>query len=133
MIVTLWSRLFDPKGTERELDWPELVALLYERAEFLGGDQHPGWSPAWFDPCERAKENVRAVYAACFDFDKGESMATVLERVGVEVVIPRSQTCCGQPGWSSGHPEQARPVARQALKARLRRFTKQTPEPTSTL
>ncbi len=43
--------------------------------------------------------------------------ATVLERVGVEVVIPRSQTCCGQPGWSSGHPEQARPVARQALKA----------------
>lgn len=81
MIVTLWSRLFDSKGTEREIDWPELVALLSERTEFLGGDQHPGWSPAWFDPCERGKENVRAVYAACFDFDKGESMATVLERV----------------------------------------------------
>lgn len=81
MIVTLWNRLFDPKGTERELDWPDLVALLSERADFLGGDQHPGWSPAWFVPCERAKENVQAVYAACFDFDKGESMATVLERV----------------------------------------------------
>jgi hypothetical protein len=81
VIITLWNRLFDPNGTERELSWEGLVALLSERAEFQGGDQHPGWSPAWFDPCQRAKENARAVYAACFDFDKGESMATVLERV----------------------------------------------------
>lgn len=43
--------------------------------------------------------------------------ATVLRRAGVEVVIPRRQTCCGQPAWSSGHPDQARPVARRALKA----------------
>lgn len=42
---------------------------------------------------------------------------TVLERVGVEVVVPRAQTCCGQPGWSAGHPDQAREVARQALRA----------------
>ena len=41
---------------------------------------------------------------------------TVLERVGVEVVVPRGQTCCGQPGWSAGHPDQARPVARRALR-----------------
>jgi len=40
-----------------------------------------------------------------------------LERAGVEVVVPRGQTCCGQPGWSAGHPDQARPVARQALRA----------------
>jgi L-lactate dehydrogenase complex protein LldE len=40
-----------------------------------------------------------------------------LERAGVEVVVPRRQTCCGQPAWSAGHPEQARPVARQALRA----------------
>jgi L-lactate dehydrogenase complex protein LldE len=43
--------------------------------------------------------------------------AAALRRVGVEVAIPRRQTCCGQPGWSSGHPEQARPVARQAMRA----------------
>ena len=43
--------------------------------------------------------------------------ATVLYRVGVEVMVPRRQTCCGQPGWSSGHPDQARPVARQTLRA----------------
>jgi L-lactate dehydrogenase complex protein LldE len=41
----------------------------------------------------------------------------VLERCGVEVTVPGRQTCCGQPGWSSGHPEQARRVARQALRA----------------
>ncbi|MGE0028866.1 MAG: (Fe-S)-binding protein [Thermoleophilia bacterium] len=42
---------------------------------------------------------------------------TVLERCGVEVVVPRAQTCCGQPGWSSGHPDEARRVARRALRA----------------
>ncbi len=40
----------------------------------------------------------------------------VLERLGVSVTVPRAQTCCGQPGWSAGHPDQARTVARQALK-----------------
>ncbi len=42
---------------------------------------------------------------------------TVLERAGVEVVVPGGQTCCGQPAWSAGHPDQARPVARRALRA----------------
>jgi L-lactate dehydrogenase complex protein LldE len=45
------------------------------------------------------------------------STRRILERVGVEAVVPRGQTCCGQPGWSSGHPDQARPVARRALRA----------------
>jgi L-lactate dehydrogenase complex protein LldE len=40
-----------------------------------------------------------------------------LERAGVEVVVPRSQTCCGQPGWTAGHPDEARRVARRALRA----------------
>jgi hypothetical protein len=81
MIITLWNRLFDPSGTERELTWNELELMLSTRAEFLGGDHHPGWSPTRFEPCQRAKENARAVCAACFDFDKGESIATVLDRV----------------------------------------------------
>jgi L-lactate dehydrogenase complex protein LldE len=41
----------------------------------------------------------------------------VLEKLGVTVTVPRAQTCCGQPGWTAGHPDQARTVARQALKA----------------
>lgn len=42
---------------------------------------------------------------------------SVLERAGVTVGIPRGQTCCGQPGWSAGHHDEARVVARQALRA----------------
>lgn len=45
------------------------------------------------------------------------SSRRVLERSGVEVAVPRAQTCCGQPAWSSGFPDQARPVARRALDA----------------
>jgi L-lactate dehydrogenase complex protein LldE len=41
----------------------------------------------------------------------------LLERLGVEVIEPEGQTCCGQPGWTAGHPDQARAVARQALRA----------------
>lgn len=42
--------------------------------------------------------------------------AAVLRRQGVAVRIPRGQTCCGQPGWSSGHPDEARRVARRTLR-----------------
>lgn len=42
---------------------------------------------------------------------------TLLSRCGVRVEVPRGQTCCGQPGWSSGHPDEARRVARRALRA----------------
>lgn len=45
------------------------------------------------------------------------SAGRALERMGVDVVVPKAQTCCGQPGWSAGHPDQARQVARQALRA----------------
>jgi DnaB-like helicase C terminal domain len=74
MIVTFWNRLFDPAGSEREMSWPELVELLTAKKMFMGGDIHPGWSPARFEPCERAAENARQVFALCFDFDGDESI-----------------------------------------------------------
>ena len=43
--------------------------------------------------------------------------ATVLRRAGVEVRVPKGQTCCGQPAWSVGLPDEARPVARRTLRA----------------
>ena len=46
-----------------------------------------------------------------------KATARVLEKLGVTVTVPKAQTCCGQPGWSAGHPDQARTVARQALRA----------------
>lgn len=41
----------------------------------------------------------------------------LLQREGIEVVYPQRQSCCGQPAYNSGFPEQAREVARQQLKA----------------
>jgi len=45
----------------------------------------------------------------------GIAMAEVLERLGYEVDFPHDQTCCGQPAFNSGYPEEARTVARHFL------------------
>ena len=42
-------------------------------------------------------------------------MAEVLERLGCEIDFPQAQTCCGQPAFNSGYPEEARTVARHFL------------------
>jgi L-lactate dehydrogenase complex protein LldE len=42
-------------------------------------------------------------------------MADVLERLGYELDFPEAQTCCGQPAFNSGYPEQACQVARHFL------------------
>jgi len=39
----------------------------------------------------------------------------VIERLGVRVSFPAGQTCCGQPAYTSGFPEEARPVAAAQL------------------
>lgn len=36
---------------------------------------------------------------------------TLLEREGVTVHFPENQTCCGQPAYTSGYPDEARAVA----------------------
>ncbi len=45
----------------------------------------------------------------------GQDALSLLERAGVRVHIPEDQTCCGQPAYTSGQPEEARAVARQQL------------------
>jgi L-lactate dehydrogenase complex protein LldE len=45
----------------------------------------------------------------------GIAMTQVLERLGFEVDFPRAQTCCGQPAFNSGYPDEARQVARHFL------------------
>ena len=44
-----------------------------------------------------------------------KSTRRVLQRCGVSVKVPRRQTCCSQPAWTAGHPDQARAVARHTL------------------
>ncbi|MFT0168256.1 (Fe-S)-binding protein [Paraburkholderia mimosarum] len=41
----------------------------------------------------------------------GLDAVKLLEREGLTVHFPRSQSCCGQPAYSSGNPRQAREVA----------------------
>ncbi len=45
----------------------------------------------------------------------GLDAITLLEREGIRVHFPEDQTCCGQPAYSSGFPEEARKVAAHQL------------------
>ena len=47
----------------------------------------------------------------------GLAAADLLERAGCTVVVPRAQTCCGQPAYNSGDRNHARQVALTVLKA----------------
>jgi L-lactate dehydrogenase complex protein LldE len=46
----------------------------------------------------------------------GMAVARVLERVGVQVHVPRDQTCCGQPAYNAGFEDDARTIARHTLR-----------------
>ena len=47
--------------------------------------------------------------------EAGLDAVSLLEREGVRVHFPEDQTCCGQPAYTSGQPEEAMAVARQQL------------------
>ena len=48
--------------------------------------------------------------------DAGVAAIRLIECEGVRVVFPAGQSCCGQPAYNSGFPDQARAVARQQLR-----------------
>ena len=47
----------------------------------------------------------------------GERTVSLLERLGCDVEFPAGQTCCGQPAYNSGYPDEARRVAQRWLDA----------------
>ncbi len=47
--------------------------------------------------------------------EAGEAIVRVLKKAGVQVEFPAGQTCCGQPAYNAGLPEQARPVAAHTI------------------
>jgi L-lactate dehydrogenase complex protein LldE len=59
------------------------------------------------------------LFATClidlFDPDAGVSTVELLESLGMRVHFPEDQTCCGQPAYTSGFPDEARAVARRQL------------------
>jgi L-lactate dehydrogenase complex protein LldE len=46
----------------------------------------------------------------------GEAMVNVLNRAGVRVEFPSSQTCCGQPAFNAGLRTEARPLAEHTIR-----------------
>jgi L-lactate dehydrogenase complex protein LldE len=56
------------------------------------------------------------VIDACFP-QAGLAGIELLQREGVRVIFPQEQSCCGQPAYNSGFPEEALKVARHQLKA----------------
>jgi L-lactate dehydrogenase complex protein LldE len=46
----------------------------------------------------------------------GMAALSLLEGAGCEVVVPRTQTCCGQPGYNSGERAAAQTLARKLLR-----------------
>src|SRR3979411_292927 len=49
--------------------------------------------------------------------DVGIATVQLLRRLGIEVVFPAAQTCCGQPHFNSGYHDDARDLARHTLRA----------------
>lgn len=47
--------------------------------------------------------------------EAGMSVVHILERLGIAVEVPASQTCCGQPAFNAGFHADARKVARHTL------------------
>ena len=58
-------------------------------------------------------------YATClvdmFVPEAGMDAITLLEREGIRVIFPDNQTCCGQPAFTSGFPDEARQVVESQL------------------
>ena len=58
-------------------------------------------------------------YATClvdlFVPEAGMDAITLLEREGIRVIFPDNQTCCGQPAFTSGFPDEARRVVASQL------------------
>ena len=72
---------------------------------------------------EQAKTSQRPAdvyfFATCvvdqFFPGAGLDAITLLERAGIRVHFPEEQTCCGQPAYTSGFPDEARKVAAHQL------------------
>jgi len=48
--------------------------------------------------------------------ETAEAVVRVLERAGVEVAVPKGQTCCGQPAFNAGMRTEARRIAEHTIR-----------------
>jgi len=47
--------------------------------------------------------------------EAGEAMVRVFDRLGIPLLYPHGQTCCGQPAWNSGFRREAAGAARRFI------------------
>ena len=61
-----------------------------------------------------------ALFVPCYvdqiNPEVGVSVVRVLRRLGVDVIYPEGQTCCGQPAFNSGFFDEARSVGRHFMR-----------------
>jgi L-lactate dehydrogenase complex protein LldE len=70
---------------------------------------------------EKIKVQQASLFITClgdqFYTNTLQNMTLLLERLGVEVIFPPEQTCCGQPLFNNGFEDKTRAVARNFLQA----------------
>lgn len=84
-------------------------ALLLRAGTVRSHDREPVGSVSMID---RVALFVTCLADTLFP-NAGKATVTVLERLGIEVVFPPDQTCCGQMHGNSGYPAEATALARR--------------------
>ncbi len=64
--------------------WPDFFKEICRVAPYRGDRNHPGWSPATFNPPERALANVEAIRALVLDYDNASGGDPVPDPVTLE-------------------------------------------------
>lgn len=77
----------------------------------IGENGLPRWQYPAYEPGEKV-----ALFVPCY-IDQffpqiAQAVVEILERLGVPLVFPEEQTCCGQPAFNSGYWEEGRRVIR---------------------
>lgn len=86
MTISRFKELYDKRALADDILWPDLFKEFSTKTPFLH-NRHPGWSPAEFDPPERALANVKWIHALVLDYDnKTKSGDRAPEPVTIESV-----------------------------------------------
>jgi glycolate oxidase iron-sulfur subunit len=107
------QRIVRTSGMLRLLHWQRLESLLPTLAATLPRDA--------FHPAQGARRGCVGLFLGCvarvLDAETLAAAVRLLTRLGFDVVIPNSQTCCGALHREAGQPDQARVLARCNLDA----------------
>jgi archaellum biogenesis ATPase FlaH len=77
--ITTWPSLVSTSGKVVEGDWDKILTEITRWRTFAGDKEHPGWSAAIFDPCERGNDNVKFMTALVLDYDGTSSIDAAAE------------------------------------------------------